>query len=149
MTEYPLGSAPGSKGGWNWGAEEWKYRLHDDHDTDSVEEVRVAEKNDAGKPRYDLIPPGAIDAAARALTHGAEKYAAHDWEGMRFGRIFASVQRHLWEFWGNGPSNDDMDIESRIPTLGHALAALMMLYESWNESLGEDDRPQWRRAGGA
>lgn len=112
----------------------------------------MPKKDDAHKTRYDLVPPGAIEAAASALSHGATKYAPHDWEGMPYGRIFASVQRHLWDWWGNSEDTWDCgldtDKESGLPTLGHALAALMMLYETWNRSLGIDDRPAARRSRG-
>lgn len=36
-------------------------------------------KDDIGKPRYDLVPWGALEAVVKVLTYGAKKYAPENW----------------------------------------------------------------------
>jgi hypothetical protein len=60
-----------------------------------------AKKHDAGKPRYDLISPFALEALATVLAYGAKKYGDRNWEkgvgDPQFAeRVFAAGQRHAW-----------------------------------------------------
>ena len=65
-------------------------------------------KDDTGKHRYDLIPPGPLDELARAYTIGAAKYGDRNWErGIAFSRLFAALQRHAWAFWSGEDESDD------------------------------------------
>jgi len=97
-------------------------------------------KNDTGKPRVDLVPPGAILAAARVFTFGADKYGAHNWnKGILTSRLYAAVQRHLLAWW-NG---EDLDLESGLSHLDHALTGLMMLEWTARQRPDMDDRPAW------
>jgi hypothetical protein len=97
-------------------------------------------KKDGGKPRLDLVPCSGIEAAARAFTYGARKYAPRAWEGgapdWEWGRLYASLQRHLSAFW----RGEDFDAESGLRHLDHALAALMMLQAVVEAGAGKDDR---------
>ena len=85
----------------------------------------TGQKHDAGKARYDLIPPGVLHDLARVLTHGAEKYAPGNW--MRVAepeaRYYAAMMRHL-EAWRMGLV---VDPESGLPHLAHALCCLVFL----------------------
>lgn len=82
------------------------------------------QKFDAGKTRYDLLPPEALEAMARVLTFGAEKYGDRNWEqGIEEGRLFGAAQRHLWADWRGEPT----DLESGMPHLWHAACNLAML----------------------
>jgi hypothetical protein len=55
-----------------------------------------AAKHDAGKLRYDLIPPHALEALAYVYTIGAEKYGDNNWKkGLDEGRIIGAMFRHL------------------------------------------------------
>lgn len=92
-------------------------------------------KHDAGKPRYDLIPPDALAEVALAYTVGC-KYGARNWEqGMRWGRMYRALLSHANAFWGG---------ESRDHEGHHHLAAVvfcamaLMSYE--RRGIGEDDR---------
>lgn len=96
-------------------------------------------KKDKGKLRWDLVPWDAMKGAVGVFTLGAEKYADRNWEeGMRYGRVYASLMRHLTAFW----ECEDID-ESGYHHLDHVLANAMMLssivkrdkYKDW------DDRP--------
>lgn len=81
-------------------------------------------KSDAGKARFDLIPPEALESMARALAHGAAKYGADNWRQCDDPvRYFAAMQRHVWA-WKAG---EEIDAESGNPHLDHAIASLAML----------------------
>lgn len=102
-------------------------------------------KKDEGKARWDLLPLEVVDAVARILTRGAQKYAARNWEkGIAYGRVFAGVMRHLTEWWicklfGRDGINHTDGPESHID---HAITGLMFLsaYEKRNMT-AFDDRP--------
>lgn len=95
-------------------------------------------KDDNDKPRYDLLPPEALDALARVLTFGAEKYEDRNWEkGMRWGRPYAALQRHLWAWWGG----ENTDPETGESHLAHAMCCVAFLLAYESRSTGEDDRP--------
>lgn len=81
-------------------------------------------KEDAGKLRFDLLPPDALTELVRVYTVGAAKYAPRDWEqGISFGRVFAALMRHAWAFW-RGEENDP---EDGIPHMAHAAWNCMAL----------------------
>jgi hypothetical protein len=97
-------------------------------------------KHDQGKPRPELIPPSAINGAARVFAFGAKKYDDRNWEkGIDFSRLYGALLRHVNAFW----DGQDKDDESGDDHLAHALCCLMMLYEhSTNPKYTEfDDRP--------
>lgn len=97
-------------------------------------------KYDTEKPRYDLIPPEALESLAKILTFGAEKYGAHNWEyGMDWHRPYAAAQRHMWAWW-NGEDNDPETGESH---LDHALCCVAFLLTYEKRGVGTDDR--WRK----
>lgn len=52
--------------------------------------------SDAGKPRYDLIPPHALRRVADMYARGAVKYGDSNWHlGMPSQQMLASLMRHL------------------------------------------------------
>lgn len=95
-------------------------------------------KNDEGKARISLVPPEAIYAMARVLTHGATKYADHNWrKGFKWSRLLDAAMRHLLAFqW-----NEDVDPETGESHIAHALCCLSFLLVHYEQSIGEDDRP--------
>jgi hypothetical protein len=94
-------------------------------------------KCDQNKPRYDLVPPEALDALARVLTLGAAKYTDRNWEaGMAWGRPFAACMRHLWAWWGG----ESRDPESGLSHLAHALCCVAFLIAYEARGAGQDDR---------
>jgi hypothetical protein len=101
----------------------------------------TAYKADDNKPQMDLIPPEVMFAMADILTRGATKYPSRNWEqGMRWGRVFAALMRHLWAWWANkGP-----DPEFGLSHLHHALACLTFLVTYETRRIGEDDRPLYK-----
>lgn len=94
-------------------------------------------KYDGDKERYDLIPAGPLNTLAQVYTMGAKKYADRNWEkGIRWGRIFAAIMRHLWAFW----RGEDMDPESGLPHPVHAAWGCFTLLEYMNTHRELDDR---------
>ena len=85
------------------------------------------QKDDGDKVRYDLIPAEALHELARVLTFGAKKYGPENWRKVpdAEARYFAAAMRHLWA-WKRG---EDLDPESRLSHLGHALCCVSFLLE--------------------
>lgn len=52
-------------------------------------------KYDQGKIKYGLVPPASLEAIAKALTHGAEKYSANNWKTVEPYRYLDAAFRHL------------------------------------------------------
>ena len=60
-----------------------------------------------GKPRYDLIPVGALKRVADLYARGAEKYDAWNWtKGQPYSRAYASLIRHVMN-WREGDRDED------------------------------------------
>ena len=77
-------------------------------------------KDDAGKLRYDLIPPDGLAELARVYTAGAANYGERNWEtGISYGRCLAALQRHSWAI----QAGEDVD-----PTDGLLHAAKVAFY---------------------
>jgi len=94
-------------------------------------------KDDAGKPRMDLLPPELLFAVATVLAFGAKKYDDRNWEkGMSWGRVFAALMRHLWAWW-RGEKTDD---ETGFSHLWHAGCCIAFLIAFEARDIGEDDR---------
>ena len=96
-----------------------------------------ADKFDTDKLPYELIAPEVLDALALVLQFGADKYAPRNWErGMRWGRVFGALMRHMWAWW-RGENNDD---ETGMSHLYHAACCIMFLIAYEARGIGEDDR---------
>lgn len=94
-------------------------------------------KDDANKAPYDLIAPEMLHAMAAVLDFGAKKYAPRNWEkGMRWGRCFAALMRHLWAWW----AGERADSETGMSHLWHAACCLMFLVAYEARQVGQDDR---------
>mgnify|MGYP003335144835 FL=1 len=95
-------------------------------------------KADAGKPRYDLLPPEFLHETAAVLTYGANKYTPNNWaNGADWSRYFSAMQRHLWAWW----AGEEKDTETDITHLAHAACCLAFLMAYENRNIGRDDRP--------
>lgn len=95
-------------------------------------------KGDAGKPRYDLLPPELLEETAIVLEYGARKYSPNNWvNGADWGRYFAAMMRHLWAWW----RGEDNDPETGLSHLAHAACCLGFLMAYQRRGLGKDDRP--------
>lgn len=92
-------------------------------DVNSNERGSGARFND-GKTEYSLIPLGCLKWAAQVFMYGRDKYAAWNWtKGMDWLIPYDCLMRHM-EAWHRG---EDLDEESGLPHLGHAMCNLIML----------------------
>lgn len=84
-------------------------------------------KDDAGKPRFDLMPAEAELKIAQVLEYGARKYAPNNWRkvGNPEARYLAAALRHI-NAWRRGESRDP---ESGLSHLAHAATSLMFVME--------------------
>lgn len=103
-----------------------------------------AAKYDAGKLRYDLVPPEAFAEVVKIYNYGAKKYPEpRNWEkGMSWGRLFGAIMRHTWAWW----RGEDIDPESGLPHLAHAAWSCIALLHYSKHKKEFDDRVI-RRAG--
>ena len=113
---------------------------YDITNTRLMSEPQTATKHDQEKNRLELIPASGIEAAGRAFTYGANKYKEHgdhNWaNGFKWDRIIGSTLRHINAF----RSGQDIDEESGLSHIDHAVASIMMLAAHIEEGLGEDNR---------
>jgi Domain of unknown function (DUF5664) len=97
-----------------------------------------ARKHDAGKPRFDLLPPTALEELALAYAIGADKYGDRNWEqGLRWGRVFSAMLRHAFAWW-RGEQRNREDGQHHLASV--AWCALALVEYELREA-GQDDRP--------
>jgi hypothetical protein len=84
-------------------------------------------KFDGGKLEFGLLPPFALEETVKVLTFGAQKYERGNWQKVPDSkrRYFDAMERHIWA-WKKG---EQLDPESGIHHLAHAMCCLMFLYE--------------------
>jgi hypothetical protein len=94
-------------------------------------------KFDTGKPPMSLLPPEAMMELAAVLGFGAKKYDAHNWrKGCDWSRLSDAALRHIFAWIGG----EDLDPESGLNHLAHAMCCLAFLIESAKKQYGKDDR---------
>lgn len=94
-------------------------------------------KFDGDKPDLSLIPTDALWGTAAALTYGAKKYDRHNFRnGIAYSRLVAATMRHL-SAWNEG---EELDPESGLSHLDHAMASLAMLKYMTTNKTDMDDR---------
>lgn len=82
-------------------------------------------KNDAGKMRYDLIPPEPLEKVAFVYTMGAGKYTDHNWrKGMAWSRVIGAMMRHIEAFRG-GEALDQKDGQHHLASVVWCALTLM------------------------
>ncbi len=97
----------------------------------------TAQHHDSGKSPLHLLPPWALNEVAHAMGFGATKYAPWDFmKGMDWSRPYSSAQRHL-SAWNAG---ENLNTESSLNHLAHAIANLLILLTFVLLNLGVDDR---------
>ncbi len=84
-----------------------------------------ADGRGAIKPRYDLLPPSAVEQIVQVLNFGAIRYADDNWQKVPQleARYYAALQRHLTA-WRKG---EMYDTDSGLPHLAHAGCCLLFL----------------------
>lgn len=85
----------------------------------------MADKYDAGKPDWTLVPFSALVPVIRVLEFGARKYSRGGWRLVPQGdrRYLAAAFRHLTAF----SDGETHDAESGLPHLAHAACCLLFL----------------------
>jgi len=92
-------------------------------------------KDDAEKPRWDLLPFDELEDTVRVLTFGAIKYSPDNWKrvpGARC-RYIAAAFRHLVA----RARGEILDPESGRPHTAHAVCCLLFL--AWFDHHPEAD----------
>lgn len=109
-------------------------------DVNSTERGSGARYND-GKPDLSLIPLCTLEDEARVWMYGKRKYAAWNWaKGMDWSIPLACALRHLAAF----QRGEDIDKESGLPHLAHAMCNLRMLtLYSYTYPEGDDRPTEW------
>ena len=89
---------------------------------------QIGRKFDVGKPEMSLLPPWALEAVARVLTIGAQKYERDNWKYVPDGafRYKNAAMRHLNEYI-KGITEDPETGENH---LAHAICCLMFMLDS-------------------
>lgn len=98
-------------------------------------------KLDKGKTRFDLLDPKFVEAMAKVMTMGADKYAPDNWKNVDDfrARYTAALHRHL-SAWQCGRVNDK---ESRLNHLAHVAVNAMFL--AWRDNEDTNVRRRRRR----
>jgi hypothetical protein len=79
---------------------------------------------DKSKIPVQLVPPSLVNASGRALAHGIEKYARHNWmRGMDYSEIIGGLKRHISNF----ENQEVCDEDSGLAALDHIAACLTFL----------------------
>jgi hypothetical protein len=96
-------------------------------------------KNDAGKPRLDLMSGPALFELGKVLEIGARKYGDRNWEkGLKWGRVFGALMRHAWKFW-MGERHDNEDGQHHLASVMWC-AMVLLHYDLHSQFSGNDDR---------
>jgi hypothetical protein len=99
--------------------------------SDGTEASPGGRKYDQGKPDYSLLTRAMVEPMIRALMYGEKKYARGNFRnGFTNTRLAAASMRHIMAYL----DREDLDPESGVSHLGHAMAALGMLLD--NEATG-------------
>jgi hypothetical protein len=88
-------------------------------------------KHDSDKPRYDLLPPVAIDLMAQVMTFGAKKYKPEGWRTVpdALQRYQAAMLRHAFAI----QRGELIDAESGLPHAAHAMCCAAFIAELQGE----------------
>lgn len=121
--------------------EKYKKALNETQKT-TEPSIGKAVKYDDGKDMYQLIPPYALEQAAKAFTFGYHKYEKEagggtNWKkGMSWSKLMGALERHYQAF----KSGEDFASDSGIYHLGHLMACAMMLTDYYRSNPQFDDR---------
>lgn len=96
-----------------------------------------AVKHDSQKPDYSLLTPAMLEPMIRAMMYGQEKYSRINFRaGFENIRLTSAALRHIFAYL----DREDLDPESNVSHLGHAMAALAMLLDNIHEGVSTDVR---------
>ena len=96
-------------------------------------------KADSEKIRFDLLSVPVIEELAKVLTFGARKYAPGNWKKCPvWSRYYRPALGHLFA-WAKG---EDLDPESGLSHLAHAMCCIMFLEYFRQKRIGSDNRDE-------
>ena len=97
----------------------------------------IAQRNNAGKTEWCLMPFEAVEQITRILSFGARKYAPDNWKlGNPWTDTYNSLCRHLFK-WREGEDRDPETGELHMAHIGcNVVFLLMYQLKGW----GSDDR---------
>jgi hypothetical protein len=101
--------------------------------------TKGAKHLDSGKPPLDVLSQLllGLEEVAKAVEFGEKKYGPGNWQkGMEWRKLLGSTLRHVFK-WGMGR---DLDEESGLNHLAHAVTDLLFLLHYQIASVGTDDR---------
>lgn len=99
--------------------------------------VEPGKRYDAGKLRWDLVPPE-FERVVEVYTIGAAKYSDRNWEkGMSWSRCIGSLFRHIWRWWAYRETHD---AETGCHHMAMAAWNCMALLTYDIRGVGTDDR---------
>jgi hypothetical protein len=91
-----------------------------------------------GKIGFDQLPVEVMMEWARVFDYGAEKYYRDNWKlGTDWHQFYGSALRHIFKWW----MGEDIDPETGLPHLAHAIWNVATLRYYQLHELGKDDRP--------
>lgn len=95
----------------------------------------VGRKADKGKPRWSLLPRGAVQQVVSVLEFGAQKYAPENWKLVSDARTryYDALHRHVEAWW----CGERIDPDSGLHHLAHAACCLLFLL--WFDTKRADD----------
>lgn len=110
--------------------------INSEEKEDSKKEIK-GKKFDANKPNLALIPKEAMWMMGQAFSYGAKKYGEENHkDGLAIKRQLAAALRHIYQFL----DGEDIDPESGLNHLGHALASVAMAAYTLENNKDFDDR---------
>lgn len=90
-----------------------------------------------GKSGVDQIPPDVLLALGAVYSMGEEKYGRDNWKkGTDWSQFIGSALRHIYK-WSAG---EDIDVESGLSHLSHALWNIVALSYYQAHNVGIDNR---------
>jgi len=99
--------------------------------------MSAAVKHDQDKPLVSSIPKEAMWEMGLALGYGAKKYGDGNFRnGLKVSRQLAAAIRHIYQHL----DGENLDSESGVSHLGHALASLAMACYNIKNHPEMDDR---------
>lgn len=99
-------------------------------------------------PVFSVVPPTAVAHLAAVMRHGAWEsmtrdgtrgYGPYNWrkDGIRTSVYVDAAMRHVMAYW----DGEEMDRDSGLPHLAHAMATLAILLDAQDHGRVQDDRP--------
>lgn len=107
-------------------------------------EQQQGKKDDAFKPRFELIDGDALMMLAMVLTSGAVEYGDHNWRYVAKDRIVGATGRHLASIM----CGEDWDQKSKLAHGAHLMAnGMFLVVKALQEGdlFSDEVRALWRK----